>query len=155
MIRRITFWVLALLLLSIMLPRTVNAEEVTLSWDANSESDLAGYKVYWGISPRNYSNVITVPGVPSYPTYTILGLVPRRYYFAVTAYNTDGLESGFSNEVTTADLNRDARIDVLDLQIMLNAIQGVSPNVWADFNGDGATNVLDLQMLIGMLLSGG
>jgi hypothetical protein len=35
------------------------------------------------------------------PSYTISNLgIGSTYYFAVTEYNTSGLESGFSNEVS-------------------------------------------------------
>jgi hypothetical protein len=68
-----------------------------LSWDANTETDLAGYKVYWGNSSRAYGTPVTLGKVT---TYEVSGLVtPGVYFFAVTAINTGGQESGFSNEV--------------------------------------------------------
>ena len=73
---------------------------VTLAWDPNPEADLAGYKVYWGSATRTYGAPVTVPGTPASPTYTVAGLAAGTWYFAVTAYNTAGLESGFSNEVS-------------------------------------------------------
>lgn len=75
---------------------------VMLGWDANSEAYLAGYRVYWGTASRVYTNDPrpTVP-VSSDPVYTVTGLTPGvKYYFAVTAYSTTGLESGYSNEVS-------------------------------------------------------
>ncbi len=71
--------------------------QVTLTWDPNSESDLAGYKIYSGIQSGNYQSTIDVGNVTS---YTLNGLdLGITYYIAATAYNTQGLESGFSNEV--------------------------------------------------------
>ncbi|MFY9268167.1 MAG: fibronectin type III domain-containing protein [Candidatus Manganitrophaceae bacterium] len=71
--------------------------DATLIWNPNSESDLAGYKVYYGTSSRNYGAPINVGNKT---THTITGLVDNQsYYFAVTAYDTSGNESGFSNEV--------------------------------------------------------
>ena len=67
---------------------------VSLEWDANMETDLEGYKMYTGTSSRNYSNVIDLGNVTS--AYIEIG---TGTFFAVTAYNTAGLESGFSNEV--------------------------------------------------------
>jgi len=56
---------------------------------------VAGYKLYYGTSSRNYSNNINVGMVTS---YTVSGLAPGTYYFTVTAYDASGNESGFSNE---------------------------------------------------------
>ena len=35
------------------------AADVTLAWNANTESDIAGYKIHYGLSSGNYSTVIT------------------------------------------------------------------------------------------------
>ena len=31
------------------------AKDVTLTWDANQEADVAGYKIHYGTSPRTYT----------------------------------------------------------------------------------------------------
>ncbi|BCA53033.1 hypothetical protein W02_01730 [Nitrospira sp. KM1] len=68
----------------------------SLSWNANSESDLAGYKVYYGTSSGNYTSSINVGKVTN---YTVTGLATgRTYYFALTAYDTTGNESAKSSE---------------------------------------------------------
>ena len=70
---------------------------ITLEWDASSGSDIAGYKIYYGPSSRNYDTVIDVG---NYTSISITDLEDNEtYYFAVTAYNADGDESGYSNEV--------------------------------------------------------
>ena len=73
------------------------AADVTLAWDANTESALAGYKLYYGTSSRTYGTPITVGNVT---TYTVTGLGTGTYYFAVTAYDTSGVETTYSNEAT-------------------------------------------------------
>jgi len=74
---------------------------VTLAWDANTEPDLAGYKVCWGRSSGHYDNTPVPTVAPSAnPTFTTPALPNGTWYFAVTAYNTAGLESGYSNEVS-------------------------------------------------------
>jgi hypothetical protein len=74
---------------------------VTLWWDANTEVDLAGYKVYWGRASRTYTNSpIPTVAVMTSPTFTTSVLANGTWYFAVTAYNTAGMESGYSNEVS-------------------------------------------------------
>ena len=71
---------------------------ISLAWDRSTETDVVGYKVYWGTSSGVYTaqqdnlNEITA---------TISNLeVGSRYYFAVTAYNQSGLESAYSQEVS-------------------------------------------------------
>jgi fibronectin type 3 domain-containing protein len=75
------------------------SESVTLSWDPNSESNLAGYRVYYGTSSRTYGSSIDA-GMAT--TFAVTGLGLGTYYFAVTAYNSSGEESTFSNEVAKA-----------------------------------------------------
>ncbi len=79
------------------------AADVSLSWDAPTTNedgtpltDLAGYTVYYGIESANYTENIDVGNVL---TYTVTNLSDGTYYFAVTAYDTSGNESDYSNEV--------------------------------------------------------
>jgi predicted phage tail protein len=76
---------------------SVLAADVNLSWLPNAESDLAGYKVYYGAASHNYGSPVVI-GLQA--TYTVTGLSNGTYYFAVKAYDTSGNESGFSNEVS-------------------------------------------------------
>ena len=75
---------------------------VKISWLPNTESTLAGYKLHYGTSSHNYSNIIDI-GNPT----PINGRIPTQvnnltegttYYFAATAYDTNGIESDFSTE---------------------------------------------------------
>ncbi|MGH7772383.1 MAG: fibronectin type III domain-containing protein [Candidatus Binatia bacterium] len=70
----------------------------SLTWGPNTETDLAGYKVYVGTSSRVYGSPINVGNLTSYALTNLL--VGSTYYFAVTAYDGSGNESGFSNEVS-------------------------------------------------------
>ena len=68
-----------------------------VTWNANPESDLAGYRVFYGTSSRNYPNSISVGKVTS---ATISGLtIGTKYYFALKAVDTSGNLSGYSAEV--------------------------------------------------------
>lgn len=60
-------------------------------------SDLAGYKVYRGTASRTYDTVVDIND-PLMTTTEFTTLPPGRYYFAVSAYDQNGLESGYSNE---------------------------------------------------------
>lgn len=76
----------------------LRAEQVTLAWDANAESDLVGYRLYYGTSAGVYDHTLDVGNVT---TRTVPGLEPgSTYWFAATAYSSAGLESDFSNEVS-------------------------------------------------------
>ena len=69
---------------------------VVISWYPNQENDLAGYKVYRGISSRDYDFVNNVGNVISWSDSIFCD---STYYYAVTAYDTANNESVFSNEV--------------------------------------------------------
>ncbi|MCL5096602.1 MAG: fibronectin type III domain-containing protein [Candidatus Omnitrophica bacterium] len=76
----------------------MGTQKVSLAWDANDEADIAGYMVHYGAQSRQYTQTVDVGNITS---ATISNLVERAtYYFAVTAYNSSGLESDFSNEVS-------------------------------------------------------
>jgi hypothetical protein len=89
--------------------------DVTLAWSRNSEPDLDGYFIYYktGASGAPYNGTGAVEGDspiqvpvseldnPAFPEYTIHGLSDTETtYFVLTAYDTDGNESGYSNEVS-------------------------------------------------------
>lgn len=81
--------------------RTALAADITLEWDENSEPDIAGYKVYYGLESKNYTTTLDVG---NYTTCVVSDLdSDETYYFAVKAYNTDGYESDYSNEVSNSD----------------------------------------------------
>ena len=68
---------------------------VTLVWDRNPEPDIAGYNVYYGRISGDYTRLVTVTD----PTAMIGVKGSKTVYFAVTAYNTNGVESALSEEV--------------------------------------------------------
>jgi hypothetical protein len=76
---------------------------IKLAWDPNTESDLAGYRVYYGTSSGAYDNSIDVGMatlIEGTVTYSLTNLTKGQgYCIAVTAYNTSYYQSGFSNEV--------------------------------------------------------
>lgn len=79
---------------------------VTLSWLAPTENsdgsplmDLAGYKIYFRKNSGSYNQEIQIDN-PSITTYVVEQLSPATYYFAATAFNSSGVESSFSAEVT-------------------------------------------------------
>lgn len=92
----------------------VHAAEITLAWNSNSATNLAGYRIYYkqesSGAPYNGTDInqgkspIDIPlsklSDASHPQVTLTGLSQgSRYYFVATAYNTSGNESKYSNEV--------------------------------------------------------
>ena len=73
-----------------------HGESLFLEWSPNSESDLAGYNVYYGISSGSYGDPIDVGNVTSYELTELDAGV--RYYVAITAYDTADNESEKSDE---------------------------------------------------------
>jgi hypothetical protein len=67
-----------------------------MNTDGSSLTGLAGYKVYYGTSSGFYTTVIDAGNVTA---YTINNIASGTYYFAITAYDTSGNESDFSDEV--------------------------------------------------------
>jgi hypothetical protein len=65
------------------------------------DPNLAGYRIYYGTSTGVYSQSYgSGLNAGNITTYAVTGLNRgTRYYFAATAYDTMGHESGFSNEV--------------------------------------------------------
>jgi hypothetical protein len=82
---------------------SVFGREVTLTWEANSEPDLSHYVVYWGTASGIYtSNSGNIGLVTEYKRQ--LPNDGKIYFFAVTAVDTAGLESDYSNEVNTGEV---------------------------------------------------
>jgi hypothetical protein len=70
----------------------------TTNEDGSRLEDLAGFAVYYGESDDLLSQRIWIAN-PSAITWTVTNLPLGTWYFAVTAVNARGYESGFSNIV--------------------------------------------------------
>lgn len=76
-------------------PVTLSWDPVTVNDDGTPVGDLVGYRVYDGPKPGLYNMMTELPNV----TTATLELSKGTFYIAVTAFDTSGNESGFSNEV--------------------------------------------------------
>jgi hypothetical protein len=79
------------------LAATPGTSQVGLSWTANTEADLAGYKVY-----RDGSALTALPITAT--TYTDLALAAGSYAYQVSAVDTSGNESAASPAVLSGPL---------------------------------------------------
>lgn len=88
-------------LLGALLSSGAFAAGIPLAWTPSTDPDLAGYKVYYQAnSPTLPFTNATPIDVGNVTSTVIEGLDPNTtYYFAVTVYNSGGLESDFSNVI--------------------------------------------------------
>jgi Fibronectin type III domain/Glucodextranase, domain B/Bacterial Ig domain len=86
------------LFLVFLSPALLFAGSAILRWEPNAESDFNNYNVYYGTQSRSYEQPVPVGKSTSYNLNELDA--DRTYYFAVTAIDTSGNESGFSAEVS-------------------------------------------------------
>lgn len=90
---------LFMLLATVLFSTAVLAAQVQVTWNANTEEDLAGYRLYVGQEAGQYGEPVDVGNVTGH----VMEITPEygaTYYFALTAYDTSGNESGYSDEAT-------------------------------------------------------
>jgi hypothetical protein len=68
----------------------LHADTVTATWNANTESDIAGYLLAYGTVSGQHPNGIPVGNVTTWQVSLAPG---QRYYFVIQAYNSSGLYS--------------------------------------------------------------
>jgi hypothetical protein len=98
--------------------------ELSLRWTANTEEDLSGYTIFYGLSDGDYSGRITVSGTPGgaggSQVATLPGLdstkwadvdagLPVTYYIAVRANDRSGNQSAATSPDVTGDPTPDSR----------------------------------------------
>jgi hypothetical protein len=99
-------WTLRLAVVSFLIgcifciPHAAYAISATLSWTPNSEPDLAGYRAFMREKGQGYDYQKAAWEGPE-TTCKIENLDDiKTYYFVVRAFDTEGYESGNSNEVS-------------------------------------------------------
>lgn len=99
------------LFLSLFASANCFGSTITLQWDPQNAPDLAGYKVYYSTSSSApFTGVGATEGtspikLAKQNSATITGLDSgTAYYFAVTAYNTSGIETAYSTKVYVPEL---------------------------------------------------
>jgi hypothetical protein len=105
----------------------VRGADIKLAWDANTETDLAGYNLYYGTTARTgtdpktctmcgYTTKVPLGKVTSYQVSGLtLGV---NYFFSLTAFDTSTNESGFSNEVNGPAKDYSVPLDPKNMKIV-------------------------------------
>ncbi|UCF92201.1 MAG: hypothetical protein JSW39_28710 [Desulfobacterales bacterium] len=139
------------------------AAQVNLAWDPSPSPGVVGYILFYGTSSGNYPSQVDVGDTT---TGVVSGLTEgQTYYFAAKAYDTDGIQSVFSEEiaytlpVANADTDGDGIMDSDETDVYgTDPVQadtdddgiddGDEVAYWdadwnADDDGDGQINLLD------------
>jgi len=100
----VLFTLILLAMASFCFVNTAFGASATFIWTPNSEANLAGYKIYSSKTAPGAYDTATDIGSPTIidgkVVATLTGYVSGvTYYFAATAYDTDGFESDYSEEV--------------------------------------------------------
>src|SRR5205814_6750662 len=73
---------------------------VDLSWNASQSSDVVGYNVFRGNNMEGAYSRINV-ALEASLSYTDSGVTGgKKYYYVVTAMDSNSIESGYSNEAS-------------------------------------------------------
>ncbi len=92
---RLLIWGLIILVCSAF---EIEAAVVTLAWDLSSSRNIAGYRLYSGTTSGVYGQTSELGNATS--TLVSNLVTGKIYFFVVTAYNTMGVESAPSDEVS-------------------------------------------------------
>lgn len=110
----------------------VSAGKVTVAWDPIPDPAVAGYKLYIGFASRTYTPARDVG------TATICTLTDVQegvnYFMAVTAYDVNGMESSFSEELVYNQVEGDGWPDN-----WTPATRSILPVGGTDFDEEGDT----------------
>jgi hypothetical protein len=69
-----------------------------VTWNASLDTNVVGYKLYYGTVSQQYTNVVVAGNVTD---ASISGIQSgNTYYFAATSYNAAGWESSYSPEIS-------------------------------------------------------
>jgi hypothetical protein len=153
-----------LIFILILIGLSLNAQKPSLIWDRNSDHTI-GYRVYSGPNSRDY-NLVSDVGDTNYWTYPS-NVINTIVFFSVTAYDTNNLESDFSEEVyynTITNINNDFPSVPTGLEIV-NVVIGVPEVIlditnglitWLKFNEAGGLIASDstTNNLFGTLVNG-
>lgn len=133
-----------------------------LTWAANTEPDLAGYKLHW-TKEGGFTRTVDLKNSTNYNLMNVANDVP--YKIAVSAYDANGNESAPSSILTAVkatlapvviadgDVDGDGKVSIADgIKVLRMALHLQSANVnevqHGDMDGDGNLTIRDALLLI-------
>lgn len=136
------------------LAATTDESAVSLHWNDNAETDLAGYYVYRSTtSGSGYVKLNTSPLTPSNAVDDDVSL-GATYYYRITAVDTSANESDFSDEIAVTvrmagDITGDNRVHLDDVIAFSDfwLYQGCNAEPGVDVNGDCSVDLRDFSRL--------
>ena len=142
---------------------------VTLTWNRNTEPDFLRYRIFAGTSANPTVKIDSTTGGSADTVKTISALTNETtYYFRITAVDSAGNASSYSNEVsakpsccvgTRGNVNVAGIVDLSDLSLLVNYLTGGGGSLpceqAANVNGTGIVDLSDLSALVSYLTGGG
>ena len=136
-------------------------DTISLKWSANTEDDLAGYRVYYyGPDDGAMAQALVMTADTTARTRVPLAHFWERVQFFIRAVDTSGNESASSDTVSTllckqcrsvGDVTGDGRVNLWDkMRYMIAAGSGrgdLRYNEQCDFNGDGRVDLADKMLM--------
>lgn len=122
---------------NMLMAKNTDVSPIHLSWQKNIEPDMLYYTVYRGRKTGEYSKMATI----SHPDTSIVVdsiVVNTTYFFVVTATDTAGNESGYSNEVEFTVFDTTGQN-----QEITDGFNSFNPAVWK--RGTNAANVTAVE----------
>ena len=138
-------------------------QEITISWDAVQDSLVSGYNVY----RATIEDSLIWIGQTDFMTTSFIDNsieMGNTYYYAVTSYYFDYIESDYSELIMVdtqnllmGDVNGDSLINVVDVitivNFILNNAEPTSTEFYiSDMNEDGQINVVDIISIVNVIL---
>jgi hypothetical protein len=114
---------LATLIVAALTASAQAQSSVTLAWNPDAGTNIAAYKIYYGVASRTYTNTNNVGNVTNATISSLIG--GTVYYFAATAVDTLGLESDYSAEVVYT--NPVAAAPTVVLSLPVNGASYIAP----------------------------
>ncbi|MFA4907281.1 MAG: FG-GAP-like repeat-containing protein, partial [archaeon] len=112
-------------------------QQVTLKWQKNTDDDFLRYRIYGGTSANPTTKIDSTTGGILDTVKVITGLTNgTTYYYRITAVDSAGNESNYSNEVSTTP-----SIFTEQTGISLTGVD-YSSVVWGDYDNDGDLDIL-------------
>ncbi len=137
-----------------ILPTAV-CRDITVELDSAGTAAITGADIDGGSADN--CEIRTMTAVPSTFTCADLGENTVTLIVADTSGNVATCQATVTvedllNVCLPGDVNRDSRVDALDVQLVINEALGIETGWDCDLNGDGFVDALDVQLVINIAL---